>query len=254
MKFLEPIAAAFSMFSAIPMPKTAWKQSALRYLLCAFPLVGVAIGVCWVLWGGVCDWLSFPNLLRGAGLTLIPVLVTGGFHLDGYADTADALCSHATPERKREILKDSRCGAFAIIWLCTLFLATFALCASLKSPAPMFPAFALSRTLSALALTALPLSDGNDLARTFVETSDLRRVRRILLAEAGAAALALLIFGGVAGFVMLGAALAVMARYVYVVRHDFGGVSGDLAGWFLQKAEFWMLAALVFVQYWGGNA
>ena len=47
------------------------------------------------------------------------------------------------------------------------------------------------------------------------------------------------------------AALAVLWRYHAVSRKQFGGITGDLAGWFLQKAELWMLAALCACQ-WGG--
>ena len=54
---------------------------------------------------------------------LIPVLVTGGIHLDGLLDTADALSSWQTRERRLEILKDSHAGAFAIIVCCGYFLA-----------------------------------------------------------------------------------------------------------------------------------
>ena len=43
--------------------------------------------------------------------------------------------------------------------------------------------------------------------------------------------------------------LEVFVNYARTVRKQFGGLSGDLAGWFLQRAEFWMLAALVLCQY-----
>ena len=56
--------------------------------------------------------------LQAAGFTLLPVVVTGGIHLDGFGDTLDALASHAEPERKREILKDPRAGIFAVIGRC----------------------------------------------------------------------------------------------------------------------------------------
>jgi len=58
-------------------------------------------------------------------LTLIPVVITGGIHLDGLLDTADALSSYQPRERRLEILKDSHAGAFAIIVCCMYFLAYF---------------------------------------------------------------------------------------------------------------------------------
>ena len=245
MQILETIAAAFSMFSAVPMPPTRTA----RYMLCAFPLVGLAIGLCCSAWGTLCGWLSLPAILRGAGWTLLPVVLTGGIHLDGYADTVDALSSHAPPARRREILKDPHCGAFAVIRLCTYFIACFALCTSLDSCRLMVPAFVLSRSLSGAALTLLPLSDASALARTLVDASDVPRVRAILVAESCAAALALTILGGAAGLLMLCAAAFALWRYAVVARRDFDGASGDLAGWFLQRAELWMLAALVFAEY-----
>ena len=59
---------------------------------------------------------------------------------------------------------------------------------------------------------------------------------------------ALIALGGGA---LVAAALLVLWRYHHVAVKEFGGITGDLAGWFLQKAEFWMLAALAASQ-WGG--
>ena len=61
-------------------------------------------------------------------------------------------------------------------------------------------------------------------------------------------AAALIALGGGA---LVAAALLVLWRYHHVAVKEFGGITGDLAGWFLQKAEFWMLAALAASQ-WGG--
>ena len=78
MTMLETIAVAFSMFSAIPMPQFLWNEKNMRYALCAFPLIVAVIGaICLGAWS-LCGLLGLPNLLRGAILTLIPVLVTGG--------------------------------------------------------------------------------------------------------------------------------------------------------------------------------
>ena len=59
--------------------------------------------------------------------------------------------------------------------------------------------------------------------------------------------------GGAAGAVMLAAGLLVFRRYRIVADKQFGGLSGDLAGWFLQRAELWMLAALTACQLVSGG-
>ena len=43
---LQTIAVAFAMFSAIPVPQFEWNEKNMRYAMCAFPLIGVVIGVC----------------------------------------------------------------------------------------------------------------------------------------------------------------------------------------------------------------
>ena len=244
---LQTVIVAFSMFSALPMPQVEWNEKNMRWSLCAFPLVGVVIGLCCGGWLWLCAALSLSQLLRGAGLCLLPVLLTGGIHLDGYADTCDALASHAGIEKRQEILKDPHLGAFAAIRLCCYFVASFALWAALETAAlpALIGLFGLSRSLSGFALTAFPLRPGSGLARSFADAADKKRAGLVLGLEALAFA-ALLIWGG--GALAAAAALLALAVYRRMAVRGFGGLSGDLAGWFLQTAELWMLAALVLTQ------
>ena len=244
----ESIVAAFSMFSALPMPRMAWTERSMRYSLCAFPLVGLVIGLCCWGWTHLCARLVLPGILRGAGLCLLPVWITGGIHLDGYADTCDALASHSNVEKRQEIMKDPHIGAFAAIRLCMYFVASFALWTALPEvrAGAMLGLFGLSRALSALALTFFPLRAGSGLARSFAEAADQKRVRALLPVMAAAFALLLAFSGGAAA--LLGC-LAVFRYYRRMCEKEFGGLSGDLAGWFLQTAELWMLGLLVLTQY-----
>ena len=245
----EAILTAFSLFTVIPMPHIPWETENLRYLLCAFPLTGIAVGFCRFAWGELCTGAGLSNILRGAGWCLIPVLLTGGIHLDGYADTSDALASHGTSAHRREILHDPHCGAFAIIHLCVYFTAYFALCASLTEDSPVMPwTFILSRTLSGLSLTLFPLS-GEGMAHTFVPATSKVPARLVLTFETLLAMAVICAADAFTGIFVIAAALLTFAVYAHTVRRSFGYVSGDLAGWFLQKAEFWMLAAVIMVQY-----
>lgn len=245
---LETVAVAFAMFSAIPMPQFAWNARNMKYSLCAFPLVGAVIALALWSWELFCARFLLPAILRGAGLCLLPVLITGGIHLDGYADTCDALASHSGIEKRQEILKDPHLGAFAAIRLCVYFLADFASWTStenLRLPV-LLGLFCLSRALSGLALTLFPLRPGSGLARSFAEASDRKRVRTVLTVSA--VLLALLLISQRAGETVLAAGL-VFLYYRCMCVKNFGGLSGDLAGWFLQTAELWMLAALVIRQW-----
>lgn len=103
MKFLYGIIIAFSMYSKIPMPKIEWSKERMEYVMCFFPLVGVVLAV--LTWASGILWFSLRpgDLLRAVVGACLPILVTGGIHLDGFLDVVDARASWQTPERRREI-------------------------------------------------------------------------------------------------------------------------------------------------------
>ena len=245
---LQTIAVAFAMFSAIPVPQFDWNEKNMRYAMCAFPLIGAVCGALWCL----CGALPLPALVRAGGFCLIPVWVTGGIHLDGYADTCDALSSYGDRDKKLDILKDPHCGAFAVIRLCSYFLAYFALCTAVqftpRSGLCWTLALVLERALSGFAVAAFKLAKDTGLAHTIATAADKQTVRRLLC---GLAALLVLALTALGGGGLAAAALVALWRYDFVAKKQFGGITGDLAGWFLQRAELWMLAALA-VSQWGG--
>ena len=248
MTALQTIAVAFAMFSALPMPQFAWNEKNMRYALCAFPLIGVVIGALWCL----CGALPLPVFARAAGFCLMPVWVTGGIHLDGYADTCDALSSYGDTAKKLEILKDPHCGAFAVIRLCSYFIAYLALCVCVRFTPRVGVLWTLAlvgeRALSGLAVAAFPMAKNTGLAHTFATAADKTNVRRVLTVLCVLLGAALVDLGG---WALVLAACAVFARYYHAAKNQFGGTTGDLAGWFLQKCEIWMLAALAACQWLG---
>ena len=249
--FLQTLAVAFGMFTAVPLPLPVWNKQNMRYALCAFPAVGLVSGAGLLGFAALCRALGAGSVLRAAGLCLLPVLVTGGIHLDGFADTCDALASCAPPEKKQQILADPHCGAFAVIRLCSWFLACFALWTQLPDGRALMALAigqVLSRALSGYAVARFPLAKNTGLAHTFATAADRTTVRRVLMVLAALLSAALLALGG---WALVLAALLVFARYHVVSDKQFGGITGDLAGWFLQRAELWMLAALA-VSQWGG--
>ncbi len=245
-RVLETIAVAFSMYSALPMPQFEWNQRNMRFSFCAFPLIGLVIGaLCGAIaWVGA--WLSLPRLLTGVLLGLAPVAVTGGIHLDG---AWDALASHAEPERKQEILKDPHVGSFALIRLGCYLALNLALWVTLPQYRylPLGLMFCLSRVQSGLAVTTLPLAKKTGLAYTFATAADKKRVAAVLTVLDVLLSLTLVATGW-QGVAMAVAAQCVFVWYRRMALKQFGGLSGDLAGWFVQTVELWMLIAMYGVQ------
>ena len=240
---VQTVAVAFSMFSAVPVPQFEWNRRNMRFMLCAFPLVGALAGALMWLGSFVCGKLGLPPMVRGLILTAVPPLVTGGIHLDGCCDTWDALASHGTREKMRSILKDPHIGSFAVIRLILMLLAEFVLWTVLPDyrAVPVLAGFVLSRSLSGLAVASFPIAEGTGLARTFAEQADRRKTALFTAVLACASAAVMCLTGG---WIMAAAAAAVFLIYRTVLVPKFGGLSGDLAGWFVQTAELWMLAAL----------
>ena len=140
---LESLVIACSMYSKIPMPSIPWSDRGMKHALCFFPVVGVVIGAVMAGFG----WLAaiLPGLRPGTAAysclgTVIPILITGGIHMDGFLDTVDARSSFQPRERKLEILKDPHTGAFAIIG-CGVYLLLYTAVFSLLG-AEAFPAIA----------------------------------------------------------------------------------------------------------------
>ena len=162
MTFLRSLVLAFSSFSSIPMPQLEWREDNMKYLMCCFPFVGLAIALALAAWAWLAGALGFGALLTGAGVALVPVLVSGGIHLDGFCDVIDAQTSHGSPERKREILKDPHTGAFAAIGVMCYLVAYVAFASELvldwRIVVLLGGMHVVSRCLSSIATLAFPTS------------------------------------------------------------------------------------------------
>ncbi len=249
MSVLRALIIAFSMFSRIPMPRTDWSGKNMRWMMAWFPFVGVAVGGAILLWNWGSAYLGFGPLLRGAGLAIVPLLVTGGIHLDGFCDTVDALASHGDREKKQAILKDPHAGAFAAMAVSAYLLGFAALGSELGESGRTVGTFALvfvlSRALSALAVVVFPCAQGGGLVRAFSDGAAKRGTGVLMVLTALLTMAAMVWLGGAAGVAAAAAALAVFAVYRLWLTGEFGGISGDLAGWFVQVCELCALGAMV---------
>ena len=251
MKCLESLIVAFSMYSKIPVPQIEWKKDNMRFALCYFPLVGAVTGLIVWLWSLISGYLGVGTVLSTAVFVLIPVAVSGGIHLDGLLDTADAMSSWQTRERRLEILKDSHAGAFAIIVCCSYFLAAFAVWseADAGSVQILTLGFVLSRALSGFGICTFPCAKNTGLAATFANAADRKKARVCLLLEAAACMAAMIWLDWRRGIAAAAAAVIVCVLCRRMALKKFGGITGDIQGFFLQVCELAMAAVLVALQY-----
>lgn len=250
MRFLSSLSVALSMYSKIPVPTVDWNEKNMKHAMCFFPVVGVVTGALEYAAGYVLlTDTECGSFFFAAVMTLIPILVTGGIHMDGFADTMDAISSYGDREKKLAVLKDPHTGAFAVIWLCAYFLVNAALWSEadlsvLPAAALMFP---LSRALSGISVVSFTAAKDSGILRTFQDGAQRRRVRIVLLLWAAVCGGGMVWLSPLPGGLALAAALLVFLHYFCLSRKQFGGITGDLAGYFLQVCELAMLAALILV-------
>ena len=244
------VAMAFSMFSVVPMPRIAWKKENMKYMLCALPLVGIAVGGALYLWYALCCWLPIGNILFAAGMTLLPLALSGGIHMDGFCDTVDALSSHADPQRKREILKDSHAGAFAVVFAVSYLLLYFALCTEVERRAGAVLLLGiyqvLSRSLGAFAGVVFP-SGGKGLLSSFREAA-AGKAAVILALWSVLCVTAMIALAPISGLACAVAALGCMWYLRAMSQKEFGGMSGDLAGFLITLLQLVLLAVLILTE------
>lgn len=247
MTIFKTIALSFSMFSSIPMPRVEWNEKNMKYILCAFPLVGAVTASLYIAWIVAAQHFSISSFVTALGCTLIPVFVSGGIHLDGFCDVCDALASHADTKKKLEIMKDSHSGAFAVIGCCVYFLSYYVLSLSVFSAKKfctgMAFVFVLERFLSALAVSVFPCAKDSGLVRTFADASAKKCTAVFSLCGAVAVSVFTVICFGAASLIVLVAVCAFFIYYYCMTKKEFGGITGDLAGWFVQLCELLSLAS-----------
>lgn len=244
-KYLHAFAMCQSMFCAIPFPGNIWDEKARDKMLLFLPVVGLEIGAIWAALAWLCQFLNLPALITGLVLCAYPYIVTGFIHLDGYMDVTDAVKSWRDLERRREILKDSHVGSFAVIGIVLLMLAQFALMASVTADANYLILIfipAVSRCGSALAVTALKPMSTSQYAQQKKPKSHIvaLTVMDCIFVAAG------FLLCGKYGFALIGC----IAGYALALRRackSLDGMNGDVAGYALTIGELCAVAVYALI-------
>jgi len=227
---MRPLFAALRFLTILPVPES-WTggEKGLERCLPFFPVAGLLIGLSAVLLDNLFAGLLPP--LPGAVLIVaFLIAVSGGFHMDGLADTADGFLSARPKNEILRIMKDSRTGPMGVIAVCTVILLKTALMGSMH-PDLRLQALVLmplaGRTALVFMITVLPYArpEGG------LATALLRRRSRIdMLWAAAFLFLAGWTAAGVKGLAVAACALAAAALFAFYSRRKIGGFTGDTLG------------------------
>lgn len=244
MNFFSSIWIAISTYSILPAPRVEWTSENMRTAICFLPVLGAFIGGALLLWQWLCLALEVETALFAAVAAMLPLLLTGGIHMDGFMDTADALSSHQSRERKLEIMKDSHAGAFAVMGCASYLLLSFGLYWVLYRGTALWAVaigFILSRALCVLSALFLPNARSGGMLCAFTEHAKNRCAVAAMLVLVLSCAGAMIFFALWPG--LCGAAAAAAAFFVYLrmAKKQFGGATGDTSGFFILLCELCVL-------------
>ena len=145
-----------------------------------FPLVGAVLGAIYLL-AALLLYVLFG--LQGytvkAVLVLLPILLTGGLHCDGFMDTVDGLFSGRSRERMLDIMKDSRTGSFGVVAFGAMLLLNWSLLMDLPVPVLLIAVFVMpiiGRMAMLFAVAYFPYARPEGMGRAFAEMADRKAV------------------------------------------------------------------------------
>ena len=239
--------AALALLTRLPLPGARVATAARRGAAAgwAYPLAGAVAGAGA---GLVLVMAAALGLGAGpaAGLALAAaVIVTGALHEDGLADAVDGLWGGWTPERRLEIMKDSRIGSYGVLALVLSLILRWSCLSALAAVSPGGAALALvavgaaSRAALLLPFAVLPPARPGGLAAR----TGRPRPATVVAGWAVAAAVALATLGPAGLAVLAAAALATLAATA-IARVKIGGQTGDILGATQQLAEIAGLVTL----------
>lgn len=209
-----------------------------------FPVVGALIGV---LVAGVLIGANavLPAAPSAAIALIVGILITGAFHLDGLADSADALVGGMTPERRLEIFKDSRHGTYGVAAIVGQLLLQFSLISTQPvrtGTVMVLVAHCVGRAAAVSTMKAAPPAH-EGLGAIYVR--DVSRADQVVAGLLGSALIAGLL--GPWGLLVLACVLASVGLFVRRCAARVGGLVGDILGAAEQVAETMLLVGVVVV-------
>lgn len=244
-RIIKAFFMCMGMFTAIPLPWRPWDNELRPIMTACLPGTGLVIGAIWLLAAWLMSILGLPAALAAAFVVVIPWLLTGAIHVDGYMDTADAVLSWRSREERLRIIKDPHTGSFAVIafgCMCMVsFAAAWAVADGDKGILPLLLIPVVSRCCSAFCVCRLKPLSHSEYAAKKESVGAVSGVIFAILALAGAA------FMGLSAVICV---LAVIAGYALSMIYTYrimDGFSGDLAGCALVIGECCGLIAMAIV-------
>ncbi len=237
---------AFQFLTAIPLKIKDADENKLASAAAYFPLVGLIIGLILLGINFIISMLSFPSFTLSVILIIALIAITGGMHLDGLTDTADAFLSGKPKDEMLEIMRDPHIGVMGVLSVGSIILLKISLLATLQEPLKIIALLLmclLSRWAVVLAMFLFPYARREGKAKIFIEGMT-QRIFVLSLISALVFAFAIWQIRGLF-------ALLMTAGFVYLFgklsERKIGGITGDTLGAMIELTEVVILLTVCIV-------
>lgn len=232
---MKSFLVALQFLTILPIKiKPAIKKESFGKSLLYFPIIGTLIGLALSLITFLFGFL--PNLVIGVFILIASIIITGGIHLDGFADTCDGFYGSKPKEKILEIMRDSRTGVMGVIGVVSLLLLKFALIVAIPQDILwkvliMMAVFARWSQVLACFTSNYARQEGK--AKYFIEYASKKE-----LMVGGLFAIALfLLLVKMNGIILFVVSLLPVFLFINYIKKEIGGMTGDTIGATSEIAE-----------------
>lgn len=209
-----------------------------------FPLVGMLIGVLLVVLRRIFYYLPISPLIGDTLVLIVWIWLSGGLHLDGFADSVDGFLGGHNKEEILNIMKDSATGAKGVVALVSLILLKFVLLVEmpllLKDAALFFTPTIGRWSMVIAAFLGKPARLKNSMGKLFM---DYVGWREIIFASLTMAVVGILLFKlYFLPLVIIG--IAIVLLVLKYCQKKIGGISGDVLGAINEIVEVFILLSV----------
>jgi adenosylcobinamide-GDP ribazoletransferase len=225
--------------------KTSIKKEDFGASLLYFPIIGFLIGLLLSINAFLFSFL--PGLVRGAFILIISIIITGGIHLDGFADTCDGFYGNKPKEKILEIMRDSRIGAMGVIGVVSLLLLKFSLIVSLPDAVlwkTLIEMAVFARWSQALACNISCYARSEGKAEYFIGYA---RKKDVFIGGIFTLGLFLVLMQ-LKGLILFFLSMLSVLLFLHYIRKKIGGVTGDTIGAVNEFSEAVILLLCIFYQ------
>lgn len=236
----EDFLVALRFLTILPAGKSTSDKERLPQAMIFFPLIGFFLGLILVSANSLFSFIHLDKLATCVILVTFLIILTGGLHLDGLADTTDALLSGKSRAQMLKIMRESQIGTMGSLSLiCVILLKLSFLCALPWKVinVALITMCLVSRYSLVLVIFLFPYVREQGKAKALSEGVN----RRILLSASGITLFCVLLFLGLKGLV----ALMLVVPFAYVLGESIskriGGITGDTLGAINELTEVFAL-------------